>query len=344
MIIVGAFVSIIVYRVLLTPLTEFYNSSIILFDRIRTFFSVHLSQIILIGIIVFVVFRVMYSIISNRVREVQYKKKRIASERQKIEEFLNKDFRKMDLKILERYINNFQEEKRKFWEESMYGYLRKVDIKFTDLKNFLVELKHKDEVEKIRGEKYQILKEIEDLKKEKQRIENYKEFRRRDILEKLNIAENDIFKLDKLKKEEIKILKDEKFKQINEYCVFDQKIITVLIRRVLNHSYRHIFLVWSVRRLLNNSYEITNIREHNTREADLTFNIGSKKYAIEIETGSLLKKKDQLNRKIEFLKRKYKKRWIILVSNRNSLKHYRKLGWCCQRKDMRESLEKLLQI
>ncbi len=344
MLIGGALVSVIAYSVLFPPLTEFYNSLIIHFNNIRAFLSVHFYQIILAVLLFIIISRKFYFMISRKIAEIRYHRKRIASEVEKIEEFLSKDFRKMIPEELESYVNNFQIEKRKFLDESMTGYLRKMDIKFTDLKKVLVELKHKNELEKIRWEKSQTLKEIEYLKKEKLRIENNKEFKRQDILEKLDILEKDVFKIDRLKKEEIKILKEEKFKQINEYCVFDQKIIPVLMKRVLNHSYRHTFLVWSVRKLLNDYAEITNVQQHDTRDADLTFNIDRKKYAIEIETGSLLKKKDQLNKKIEFLKRKYKKRWIILVSNRDSMKHYKKFGWCTQRKDMRKNLEKLIQI
>lgn len=344
MLIIGVFVSVIVYRVLLAPVTQSYNSLVNFFTNLYVFFIDHFYQIILASLLLVIISKKIYSRIYGKIREIKYTKERIKDEIQKIEEFLNKDFRKMRLEELESYVNKFQEEKRRFLGESMRGYLRKMDIKNTDLKHLLVELKHKDELNKIRWEKSQVLKEIEALEREKLRIENNKEFRRIDILEKLNTSENEVFRLDRLKKEEIKILKEEKYKQINEYCVFEQRIITVLMKRILNHSYRHIFLVWSVQRLLKDYPEITNIQQHDTRDADLTFNIDRKKYAIEIETGSLLKKKDQLNKKIEFLKRKYKKRWRILVSNRDSMKHYKKFGWCTQRKDMRKNLEKLIQI
>ena len=342
--IIGAFISIALYSLLITPLTKFYNFSINIINHIKLILYNNTLHIVIITLVSLFIIKFIYSTINNKLMGIRYMKSTIIREREKIKEFLKKDFRKMDLKKLELYINNFQKEKEDFFDDSLRGYLVKIGTKFLDLENMLVELKHKDEMEGIEYDKYELLKEIEELEKKKKKIENYKEFKKEEILEKLNVHENFIFKFDKLKKQEVKLLKEQGYKQINEYCVLEKKIITVLISKILNHSYRHSFLVWSVRMLLRNYPEITNIREHDTRDADLTFNIGSKKFAIEIETGSLLRKKKQLMAKIGFLKRKYRKRWIILVSNRDSLKHYKKFGLCSQRKDMIKNLEKLIGI
>lgn len=55
-------------------------------------------------------------------------------------------------------------------------------------------------------------------------------------------------------------------------------------------------------------------------------------------------KKRQLRDKIEFLKNAYGRRWVIVVSNRGLVPEYSKFGLCCQRKNVKETIEKLIKI
>lgn len=93
----------------------------------------------------------------------------------------------------------------------------------------------------------------------------------------------------------------------------------------MGHSATHTFLVWSVKRLLED-FDVTRIEEHDTRDEDITFIHYNKKYAIEIETGTILKKIRQLKNKAHYLNNKYPKRWFFVVSNRNLQSQYKKYG------------------
>jgi len=100
-----------------------------------------------------------------------------------------------------------------------------------------------------------------------------------------------------------------------------------------------------IKTLLNISYfEVEKIVEHETREPDLTFRVKGKLFAIEIETGTLLRKKDQLEKKIKDLNGKYKNRWLIVVSKRELVNKYSSFGLCTQRKWVCEKLEKMAGI
>jgi hypothetical protein len=86
------------------------------------------------------------------------------------------------------------------------------------------------------------------------------------------------------------------------------------------------------------------IREHLTKDADITFKYEDKWYALEIETGNLLRKRKQLEEKVAYLNKKYKKRWMFIVSNKNLVSHYRKYGFATPRKGVEENMQKYLKI
>jgi hypothetical protein len=165
------------------------------------------------------------------------------------------------------------------------------------------------------------------------------------ILYKLNAEDKFVFIKEKLSKNQIKALKSANFNERNEYSVKENKIIRVLVKRKpnLNHSLTHIFLVWDTIRLLDEVKGITNIQEHETVEADITFKFNNKKYALEIERGELLRKKEQQKEKVAELNKKYPNRWMFIVSNKIYLSRYKKLGFATQRKQVAENLQKLLE-
>ena len=101
----------------------------------------------------------------------------------------------------------------------------------------------------------------------------------------------------------------------------------------------------SITKYLEENYEaITKIQEHETKDADITFKHNNKYYAIEIETGTLLKKPKQLAEKISYLNTKYKDRWMFIVTNKNNLSKYKKLGFATQRTSFEKDLKKWLKI
>lgn len=153
-----------------------------------------------------------------------------------------------------------------------------------------------------------------------------------------------VFKINGRKKEELELLKEEKYSAVNEYCVFENKVIPALVRKVSNHTKTHIFLTWSTKRLLEAIPGVVNIREHLTRDADLIFEYLGKRYAIEVETGSLIRKPRQMAEKKAYLIRKYGKRWFVIVSNRNLLSKYKDFGIVSTRKNASKNLRKLLNL
>jgi len=152
-----------------------------------------------------------------------------------------------------------------------------------------------------------------------------------------------IFKIDKLTPTEIDVLTEHRYVKVVEYDVKEKKLITVLLRPMPPHSSTHIFLVWSIKRLLKDIKGIKRIQTDFTVDADLTFNYETKVIAIEVETGSLLKVRKRLERKAEHLNDMYGNSWFFVVSNKNLVPKYRKYGKVTTRRGVAEMLQKMLK-
>ena len=80
-----------------------------------------------------------------------------------------------------------------------------------------------------------------------------------------------------------------------------------------------------------------------TKKPDIVFQIKGKRYAIEIETGSGLTKIKNLIEKTKLLNQNYNK-WFFVVTNKNKVKKYKKLGDAVDKRYAKLRLDKLLKL
>lgn len=205
------------------------------------------------------------------------------------------------------------------------------------------EKKISEEVEKKTQEKEILTRENEELEEENRIKSSRDEANLGTVRYLLRAYEIPVFKKEKLNRNQIKALEEDGFEQVNEYSLVEQKFIRVLIKRRANQSPTHTFLVWDAMRLLKKIKGASNIWEHETVDADVTFKFNNRKYALEIEKGTLLGKKKQTQDKIDYMNKKYRKRWMFIVSNKNLLSKYKKLGFTTTRKRVSEDLDILLK-
>ena len=205
------------------------------------------------------------------------------------------------------------------------------------------ELEEEKEIESKRNELYDLRDEIRELEKEKSRKEFELEESNDKALRLMNTSNNPVFIKSNLSKKQIDLLLDHDYSYLNEYCVEHGRIIQTLVKPTSNHSKTHTFLVWSVKRYLNKLKEVSNVHDYDAVEADIVFKCRDQKFALEIETGTLLSKKFQLTQKVDYLNGKYKDRWMFIVSNKNLLSRYRKFGVVTSRSELPKRLKKLLK-
>lgn len=201
---------------------------------------------------------------------------------------------------------------------------------------------HKEELYTLADKKDTLQQAIRNLELEKWKREREEQDKRDDLLDDLDIHENNVFRREDLSEKQVGALLEEGYFRVNEYCPYEQKMITILVKPKMQHSKTHTFLVWSLKKILEEYPGIKNIQEHLTKDADLTFIYEKQIYALEVEIGTLLGKKEQLKEKLAYLNRKYPNRWMFIVSHRDLLPKYKKFGLAVTRKDVQRALEKLL--
>jgi hypothetical protein len=271
----------------------------------------------------------------------QRQKEKINKDKNLIQNFLNTDLKQTNLEGLTDLINKIDKHYLEPKTKSLYE--NKINEKLIKAKRQKEILEYKQEIDKLNLEKSRVKQELEYIQHQKREETLTQEERVEEIIKDLDLENNPVFKKEFLSEEELEVLKKENYIQSNEFSILTKKVEPCLIKKVLNHSNSHTFLVWDTVRLLE-ILKFNNIVEHKTVDADITFKHKNKIYAIEVETGNLLKKKKQLDEKVNYLNKKYDNRWLFLVTNRNLVSKYKQFGLCTQRKQLLKTLQKWLKL
>jgi len=339
----GFFIIVIIIAALLyskrKDIQDLWNSITNTFKAITNFITSQLFFVILVVIILASIIYFIIRLIKTIKRKREEKKtetEEINEEKKEIDKLLDDDL-DIDSEELSEFIEKIKE-KIKVCKTSNHKELLEEKLKIA--KKYLQDFKHKNKVEDMKREKLELENALEELRRKVKQEDQNKE----SILRRLNIYQNRVFKKSDLRDKEIKTLKEEGFEQVNQFDVLEKRQISVLIKlhEKLNHSREHIFLVWSIKRLLE-SKGIKIIEEHLTKGADITFKHKKKWFAIEIETGKLLKAPKQLKEKVNYLKKQYPDRWMFVVSNEKLVSKYSKFGLSTSRNQVQENIEKLLK-
>ncbi|MBU0894799.1 MAG: DUF87 domain-containing protein [Nanoarchaeota archaeon] len=135
--------------------------------------------------------------------------------------------------------------------------------------------------------------------------------------------EKRFFRKDEINSHEIQYLLKKGYKDAEFKSLVSNKVEKFLLKPRFNESLTHLFAVYDIAEYLEKKGIKT--KKFVTRKPDIVFNIGKKKYAIEVETGAVLTKKERLLEKIKLLNKDYDK-WFFVVTNPNKVKTYKKYG------------------
>jgi hypothetical protein len=85
---------------------------------------------------------------------------------------------------------------------------------------------------------------------------------------------------------------------------------------------------------------------HQTRDADIVFEVNNKKYAIEVETGSSIKHfhTKLLDEKIKNLNKNYRKNWFFVVTDRKIASKYSQLADTCDKRYVLSKIKRIINI
>ena len=141
-------------------------------------------------------------------------------------------------------------------------------------------------------------------------------------------------------KHEVKFLLDEGY-QIKKYKnLLNCRMEDFLLQPRHNESLTHLFMTHNISEFLEKSGIETEL--YTTKKPDIVFEIRGKRFAIEIETGSIFSKISRMKEKLEVLK-SYDK-WFFVVTDRNKVKKYKKYGDAVDKRYVKSRLDKLVKL
>ncbi len=236
-----------------------------------TFFGTLITQ--------FLIYIFYNKLSKNMKKEKLYK---LYPELYEVEKFLKYDPNYSNYEELVEIYKKFQNPQR--YKIPLQDYQKNIKIKLKEISEKLSERGDlENSIKGLQTQKEEAAEELQELNEELQELNEEihqkqikDQFKKEEIIQRLNIGYKEVFKASHLTSEEKEIAKEKDYHAINEYCVLENKMIPVLVQPPLNHSPTHTFLVWSVKKLLNKFSKIGNIIEHETRDADLTFKIMQK--------------------------------------------------------------------
>lgn len=145
------------------------------------------------------------------------------------------------------------------------------------------------------------------------------------LLKEVNILIDEdkrFFRKSKLSKEEIKYLLSKGYKEAIFNSLVTNKKEIFLLQPRSNESITHLFVVYDIAEYLEKKgYQV---EKYATKKPDIVFISGNKNFAIEVETGSVLRVRERMKEKLNVLK-EYDE-WFFVVTDRNKIKEYKKYG------------------
>lgn len=109
-----------------------------------------------------------------------------------------------------------------------------------------------------------------------------------------------------------------------------------------HESPRHAITVFEIAEYLK-KIKCVKVKQYLSRSPDIVFEINKKKYAIEVETGTILKRnRNQIYGKIANLKYYYGRNWFFVVTDRNLVKTYERYGKTCSKRNVLGKIDKIM--
>lgn len=143
-----------------------------------------------------------------------------------------------------------------------------------------------------------------------------------------------------ISKDEVNYLLNKDY-QIKKYKnILNSRMENFVLQPRFNESFTHLYLVHNISEFLEKNGIETEL--YITKKPDIVFNIKNKRYAIEVETGSIFSKISRMKEKLEVLK-DYDE-WFFVVTDRNKVRKYKKYGNAVDKRYVKSRLDKLVKM
>ena len=240
-----------------------------------------------------------------------------------------------DLKNIEERNRNKKERLKQKEKESSAQLIKTLNDKYREIEPYLLQEpslqkskileKHLDNLFQMDGLIYENFAEehqkiatriLEEINKTKAHLQREKE------AQKIQIdLTKGVYKESELKLEQIELLKKHGYIRSRHVPLGQSGPVNYYLKPRHNESTIHFFMTMNIKEFLESKG--IQVESPNSRDADIIFTINEQTWAIEIETGSVKKKKpEEFKQKIAQLNRKYTNNWFIILTDRNLMKSY----------------------
>ncbi len=132
------------------------------------------------------------------------------------------------------------------------------------------------------------------------------------------------------------------FKKDHQWDIKQKETKEMLIRCRSNEGTSHAYLVGAIWEYITTESIDPDAKMYETKMPDIVFRVGGIAWAIEVETGSVLRKDSvQMQEKVNILNKNYEGRWFFVVANKNLVSKYRQFGEVVERTEV---LDKIWEI
>ena len=277
-------------------------------------------------------------------RNLEEFRERIKKEREKIEFFLDYEIDGKDVAELKRHYYHIDE--YEFSKEALAPYLIEWYRHLESVHDLIKEDEKSEVVEDLKKQEQELNENIKKLKHEKEKRQasetQLTKSRREQFLEE---NKDRLFVYtEELSEEEQSWLVDEGFEKANQWDIEYKENKEMMIKRRHNENQSHAYLVSALHNHLRNELGWDEVEIYETKLPDLVFNANGFKWAIEVETGTQLKKNPKaLREKVETNNKKYgKDAWFFVVTNRDLVSKYKKFAETVDRKGVLDKLEEII--
>lgn len=140
---------------------------------------------------------------------------------------------------------------------------------------------------------------------------------------------------------EVEYLLTKKYRESRQLNIHGKKELYLLKPR-FNETIEHFFLTYDIANYLKTLAD--NVELYQTTKPDIVFSIKGKKYAVEVETGSIYEtNKKQLYEKVQQVKKEYGDNWFFVVTNYRLGSVYSSLGKTFTRKNFVKQFSKWIK-
>jgi len=149
------------------------------------------------------------------------------------------------------------------------------------------------------------------------------------------------FKKNTLNAEEIKYLIKYGFKLSKHKAISSKTYSNYYVKPRFNEGLNHAFVCYDIKSFLEKKK--IQVDMPTTRDADIVFNLKGKRYAIEVETGTKIKKdRKMILNKIENLKKNYDE-WFFVVTGNHNVREYKKIAKVIELRWLKSNLMNIVQ-